>query len=201
VSPVPTRGQGRQAQDTTTIDRFGRTLNYLRVSVTDRCNLRCVYCMPPEGVRPKPREAILHSEEIARIVEAAAGIGFRTIRLTGGEPLVRRGVVGLVKRLAAIPGVDEVALTTNAILLTLARSAAPDGGSTSASTASGRNLQRITRQNVSNSVGVEAPRRLAVPLQDQRRGHSRLQRQGNRPRLTGSRLAYPVHRSDARRCI
>jgi cyclic pyranopterin phosphate synthase len=115
--PVSTWGQGRQAQDTTTIDRFGRTLNYLRVSVTDRCNLRCVYCMPPEGVRPKPREAILHSEEIARIVEAAAGIGFRTIRLTGGEPLVRRGVVGLVKRLAAIPGVDEVALTTNAILL------------------------------------------------------------------------------------
>ena len=98
-------------------DRYGRTLDYLRVSITDRCNLRCVYCMPPEGVPSKPREAILHSEEIARIVEAAAGLGFRTIRLTGGEPLVRKGVVGLVKRLSAIPGVEQVTLTTNATLL------------------------------------------------------------------------------------
>ncbi len=98
-------------------DRHGRTLDYLRISVTDRCNLRCVYCMPAEGVPYKPRDAILHSEEIARMVEAAAGIGFRTIRLTGGEPLVRRNLVGLVRRLASIPGIEDVALTTNGTLL------------------------------------------------------------------------------------
>jgi GTP 3',8-cyclase len=98
-------------------DRFGRTLNYLRVSVTDRCNLRCVYCMPSEGVSYKPRDAILHSEEIARIVEAAAEIGFHKIRLTGGEPLVRKNIVGLVRRLTAIRGVEQVSMTTNATLL------------------------------------------------------------------------------------
>ncbi len=100
-----------------TQDRYARTLDYLRISVTDRCNLRCVYCIPPEGVPYKPREAILHSEEIARLVEAAASIGFRTIRLTGGEPLVRKGMVGLVRRLATIPGIEQVAMTTNATLL------------------------------------------------------------------------------------
>jgi len=101
----------------TTQDRWGRTLDYLRISVTDRCNLRCVYCMPPEGVPAKPREAILHSEEIARVVEAAAGIGFRSIRITGGEPLLRKNIVGLVRRIATIPGIDEVTMTTNATLL------------------------------------------------------------------------------------
>ncbi len=110
-------GAARQAPDNITRDRFGRTLGYLRVSVTDRCNLRCVYCMPMEGIESKPREVILHSEEIARIVEAAANIGFRAIRITGGEPLVRKGVVGLVRRLARIPGIDEVSMTTNATLL------------------------------------------------------------------------------------
>ena len=98
-------------------DRFGRTLDYLRVSVTDRCNLRCVYCMPPAGVLPKPRDAILHSEEIARMVQAAAGIGFRTIRLTGGEPLVRKDMLGLVRRLTTIPGIEQITMTTNATLL------------------------------------------------------------------------------------
>jgi GTP 3',8-cyclase len=98
-------------------DRFGRALDQLRVSVTDRCNLCCVHCMPPGGVRSKPRQAILHSEEIARMVEAAASVGLRTIRLTGGEPLVRKGIVGLVRRVAGIPGVDQVSLATNATLL------------------------------------------------------------------------------------
>ncbi len=109
TSPLPAR--------TVIRDRFGRVVDYMRISITDRCNLRCVYCMPPAGVPAKPRDAILHSEEIARIVEAAAGIGFRTIRLTGGEPLVRKGMVGLVRRVAAIPGIEQVTLTTNATLL------------------------------------------------------------------------------------
>jgi GTP 3',8-cyclase len=100
-----------------TLDSYGRTLDYLRVSITDRCNLRCVYCMPSQGVPSKPREAILRSEEIVRMVQAAAHAGFRAIRLTGGEPLVRKGVVGLVRMVAEIPGIQEVALTTNATLL------------------------------------------------------------------------------------
>lgn len=99
------------------VDKHGRHVDYLRVSVTDRCNLRCVYCMPPEGVPWKQRDAILSLEQIAAVVDAAAGIGFRHIRLTGGEPLVRKGVVKLVRAIAATPGIEEVAMTTNGVLL------------------------------------------------------------------------------------
>jgi cyclic pyranopterin phosphate synthase len=88
----------------------------LRISVTDRCNLRCTYCMPAEVVF-KDRDELLTYEEIARVAAVAAGLGIRTIRLTGGEPLVRRDVAGLVRRLVAVPGIEEVALTTNGLLL------------------------------------------------------------------------------------
>jgi len=98
-------------------DKYGRAIDYLRVSVTDRCNLRCVYCMPLEGVPWKPRGDILSLEQIAQIVEAAAGLGFQKVRLTGGEPLVRKGIVHLVESIATIPGIEEVAMTTNATLL------------------------------------------------------------------------------------
>ncbi len=100
-----------------TTDNYGRRLDYLRVSITDRCNLRCVYCMPPEGVPPRRREDILSLEQITSVVAAAAAVGFRRVRLTGGEPLVRRGVIELVEKLAALPGIEEVAMTTNAVLL------------------------------------------------------------------------------------
>ncbi|MFQ5595318.1 MAG: GTP 3',8-cyclase MoaA [Anaerolineae bacterium] len=98
-------------------DNYGRSVDYLRVSVTDRCNLRCVYCMPPDGVPWKARHAILNLEQIAQIVEAAAGLGFRKVRLTGGEPLARKGLVDLVAAIAATPGIQEVSMTTNATLL------------------------------------------------------------------------------------
>ncbi len=98
-------------------DQFKREINYLRVSVTDRCNLRCVYCMPPEGVKPAPHGEVLTFEEIETLVRAAASIGVKKVRLTGGEPLVRRGLEGLVGRLAGIPGIDDIALTTNGIML------------------------------------------------------------------------------------
>ena len=97
-------------------DRFGRLHTDLRVSVTDRCNIRCSYCMPLD-VTFKPREEMLTFEEIARVVAVAAGLGVRSVRLTGGEPLVRRDIDDLVRRLVAIDGIDEVALTTNGILL------------------------------------------------------------------------------------
>jgi len=98
-------------------DNYGRNLDYLRVSVTDRCNLRCVYCMPPEGVPARPHDAILRLEQIAEIVAAAADLGFRKIRLTGGEPLVRKGIVELVSALTALPDIQDIAMTTNATLL------------------------------------------------------------------------------------
>ncbi|MGE5620464.1 MAG: GTP 3',8-cyclase MoaA [Sphingomonadaceae bacterium] len=98
-------------------DGFRRAINYMRISVTDRCNLRCVYCMPPEGVPWIPHSDILTFEEIERIVRATATAGMRKIRITGGEPLVRRDLVDLIARLAAIPGIEDISMTTNAMLV------------------------------------------------------------------------------------
>jgi cyclic pyranopterin phosphate synthase len=98
-------------------DSFGRRIDYLRISVTDRCNLRCMYCMPPEGVEWKTHEEILSFEEIERFAAIAAGEGISKIRLTGGEPLVRHGIVDHVRRLVATSGIESIALTTNATLL------------------------------------------------------------------------------------
>ncbi len=98
-------------------DRFNRPITYLRISVTDRCNLRCVYCMPEAGLPWIANPNILTYEEIAEIVEAAASVGVRSIRLTGGEPLVRRGLATLVARIARVPGIDDIALSTNGLLL------------------------------------------------------------------------------------
>jgi len=102
---------------TAVYDSFLRPINYLRISVTDRCNLRCVYCMPPEGIQLLPQEDILRYEEIAAIVGAAADLGISKIRITGGEPLARSGLVELIRMLAAIPGIDDISLTTNGVLL------------------------------------------------------------------------------------
>lgn len=99
------------------IDGEGRRIEYLRLSVTDRCNCRCAYCMPESGVPMLGHADILSFEELAAVARAAAELGVRKVRLTGGEPLARRGVVDLVRMVAAVPGVDEVAMTTNATLL------------------------------------------------------------------------------------
>jgi cyclic pyranopterin phosphate synthase len=98
-------------------DSFGRVIDYLRISVTDRCNLRCVYCMPPQGIALKTHDEILRYEEIERLVRAAAALGFRKVRLTGGEPLVRPNIEHLVEMIAAVPGIEDVSMTTNAVLL------------------------------------------------------------------------------------
>lgn len=99
------------------VDSFGRSITYLRISLTDRCNLRCVYCMPPGGLDWTPQSDVLSNDEIIRVVQAAAALGMTTIRLTGGEPLVRSGIVDLVYQIAAIPGIEDIGLTTNAVLL------------------------------------------------------------------------------------
>lgn len=98
-------------------DRYNRHISYLRISVTDRCNLRCRYCMPEEGIQLLRHEDILTFEEIAGVVKTAAGMGINKIRITGGEPLVRKGITDLVGMLASIAGIRDLALTTNGILL------------------------------------------------------------------------------------
>lgn len=98
-------------------DRFGREINYLRISVIDHCNLRCVYCMPLRGLSFVPSPELLTAEEIETVARAAVQVGFRKLRLTGGEPTLRPDIVDIVARVAATPGVEDVAMTTNAILL------------------------------------------------------------------------------------
>lgn len=99
------------------IDTFGRQINYLRLSVTDRCNLRCRYCMPAAGLPRMAHEDMLSYEELVRVATAAVSLGIRKIRVTGGEPMVRRGVVPFLRRLGEIPGLKELVLTTNGLLL------------------------------------------------------------------------------------
>lgn len=98
-------------------DTFKREITYLRISLTDLCNLRCVYCMPPEGVKKQEHRQILSLEEVAEIAYEAVCMGVKKIRLTGGEPLVRRGMLSLCRELKQIPGLQELALTTNGLLL------------------------------------------------------------------------------------
>jgi cyclic pyranopterin phosphate synthase len=99
------------------IDGFGRRIEYLRVSVTDKCNLRCVYCMPEEGLSWLRKEQLLSYEEIVEVIATMAPLGLRRVRITGGEPLVRRDLPDLVRLIAAVPGIEDLSLSTNAVLL------------------------------------------------------------------------------------
>jgi cyclic pyranopterin phosphate synthase len=99
------------------VDKFGRIHDNLRISVTDRCNIRCFYCMPEEGVKFFPREDVLSFEEIEAFVRASVPLGITKLRITGGEPLVRRDLPELIRKLIAIPGIRDIALTTNGVLL------------------------------------------------------------------------------------
>jgi len=98
-------------------DVFGRKIDYLRISITDRCNLRCIYCMAPEGLRPFKHKDILNYEEIVRIVKIATSLGVKKIRITGGEPLARKNITYLISTLRAIDGIENISLTTNGVLL------------------------------------------------------------------------------------
>jgi cyclic pyranopterin phosphate synthase len=99
------------------LDSFNRRINYLRISLTDRCNLRCIYCMPEQGVPKLIHNDILTFEELERVARLSVGLGIEKIRLTGGEPLVRKNIVDLIKALREIPGIRDISLTTNGILL------------------------------------------------------------------------------------
>jgi GTP 3',8-cyclase len=110
------------------VDNFGRVHRDLRISVTDRCNIRCFYCMPAGAVQFKPRSELLTFEEIERFARVVADMGVNKLRLTGGEPLVRHGLPRLVAKLAAVPGIDDIAVTTNGILLSAQAQALRDAG-------------------------------------------------------------------------
>ena len=99
------------------IDRLGRNITYLRISVTELCNLRCRYCMPAEGVCKKSHADMLTEDEMIQAVEAAASLGITKLRITGGEPLVKKNIVSICRRAAAVPGIREVCVTTNGLLL------------------------------------------------------------------------------------
>ncbi|MEA3345258.1 MAG: GTP 3',8-cyclase MoaA, partial [Chloroflexota bacterium] len=153
------------------IDRYGRAITYLRISVTDRCNLRCVYCMPAEGIHLRSHEEILRYEEIVRIVRVAVGMGIRFVRLTGGEPLVRKELVKLVRMLRAIPGLEELSMTTNGTLLADHAQALAEAGldrvNISLDSLRPERFHRITRLgNLSDVLkGIEAAERAGlVPL-------------------------------------
>jgi GTP 3',8-cyclase len=99
------------------LDKFNREINYLRISLTEKCNLRCIYCMPEEGIPLKAHKEILRYEQIEQIVKEAAKLGINKVRLTGGEPLIKKDIEILIEKLAAIPEIKELSLTTNGVLL------------------------------------------------------------------------------------
>ena len=146
------------------LDRQRRRIDYLRISVTDRCNLRCTYCLPEEGVATVPRAGLLSFEEIVALVGCFARLGVRRLRLTGGEPTVRRDLPELVRMLRRLPGIDDLALSTNAVLLAeLAaplRSAGVDRLNISVDTLDEARFARITRGGRLERVleGIEAAR-------------------------------------------
>ncbi len=137
-------------------DSFGREIDYLRISVTDRCNLRCVYCMPEEGVEPISHADVLSYEETVRLVRIFAELGIKDVRLTGGEPLVRRGIESLVSEIKAMPGIETVSITTNGILLPEKLPAFIEGGldavNISLDTLVPEKFDRITRRTGLSAV-------------------------------------------------
>src|SRR6202167_5333383 len=126
--PSESHEPARSSPDVSLADQFGRPLRSLRISVTDRCNLRCNYCMPQEEYVWLPREELLTFEEIARLVEVFTSLGVEDVRLTGGEPLLRRDLPALVRMLAANPRIRDLALTTNGVLLSDQAGALLDAG-------------------------------------------------------------------------
>ena len=148
------------------LDSFGRKHDNLRISVTDRCNIRCFYCMPEENVKFEPREHVLTFEEIERFARIAAGLGVRKLRLTGGEPLLRKGLATLIQKLIAIPGIEDLALTPNGVLLAAQAQELYDAGlrriNVHLDTLDRERFKQITRRDEIDRVldGIEACRRI-----------------------------------------
>jgi cyclic pyranopterin phosphate synthase len=151
-------------------DSYNRGIDYLRISVTDKCNLRCTYCMPEEGVPARRHEEFLSHERIAEVVAAGVKLGLTKIRLTGGEPLVKRGIVDLVALVRAVPGVRHLAMTTNGTLLpqlaSPLRRSGLDSLNVSLDTLDAERYRRITRRGDIAEVlaGIRAALREGFPL-------------------------------------
>jgi GTP 3',8-cyclase len=147
---------------TTLRDQFGRSIEYLRISVTDRCNFRCMYCMPVEGLQWLPRKDLLSYEEITEVVRQLAPLGLRRLRLTGGEPTIRPDLVELVKMLKDIPGIEDIALSTNGVklpeLAAPLRAAGLDRVNMSADSLQPDRIAKIARRNLGFDpvIGAEA---------------------------------------------
>jgi len=148
------------------IDTFDRVHDNLRISVTDRCNIRCFYCMPETGVKFQPREQLLTFEEIERFVRVAVTLGVRKLRVTGGEPLLRKDLAKLIRKLSAIEGIDDLALTTNGVLLTEQAQELYDAGlrriNVHLDTLDRERFKQITRRDDFDRVlaGIETCRRM-----------------------------------------
>ena len=161
-------------------DACGRRVHYLRISVTDRCNLRCVYCMPADGVLPVPHARILSFEAMAAVARVAATLGFDKVRVTGGEPLVRRGVLDFISMLATIRGLTTLAMTTNGTLLAPVAAELKRRGLTSvnvsldtldperyrALTRGGRVADAVAGVRAARAVGLPVKLNVVVPLED-----------------------------------
>jgi len=149
-------------------DKFNRKINYLRISVTDRCNLRCNYCMPPEGIELLSHEDILSFDEIVGMTKIAVSMGVNKVRITGGEPLVRKGIVNLVKMIAEIEGVDDFGMTTNGILLEKFAQELAQAGlqriNISLDTMNPERYRQITRNGTLDDVlrGIDAARKAGL---------------------------------------
>ena len=149
-------------------DPFGRVINYLRISLTDRCNMRCVYCMPETGLSWAPSSELLSDDQIVHIVDKAVGLGIQKIRLTGGEPLVRPGILTLIRRIAAIQGIQDLSLTTNAYSLENMAASLVEAGlkrvNISLDTLDKDKFKRITRQGEFEHVwrGILAAERVGL---------------------------------------
>ena len=151
------------------LDRYGRVINYLRISVTDRCNLRCCYCMP-EGVQDVGMKNILTFEEIWEIVRTGVSLGITHIRITGGEPLVRKGCVDLIRGIGEIPGVETITMTTNGVLLgnygKQLKEAGVDGVNISLDTLDPEEFYKITGKRELQEVlaGIRAAKTAGLPV-------------------------------------
>lgn len=163
----PPGAEALEAMTEPTHDSYGRRVRYLRISLTDACNLRCVYCMP-EQMQFRPRQELMSDEEIIFLVNVAASLGVDKIRLTGGEPTIRPGVVDLVRQIASIPGIKDVAMTTNALLLDELAQPLADAGldrvNISIDTISPERFRRITRWGDVEDVwrGIRAAERAGL---------------------------------------
>ena len=155
-------------QDPGITDQHGRSFNYLRIAVNEKCNLRCIYCMPEKGISFEPQDKLLTRKEVIRVIQVVAKLGVNKIRFTGGEPLIRKDLVELVSGAAETPGIDSINLTTNGILLANSAKSLKDGGLTgvnvSIDTLEKEKYTEITRRDYIDQAckGLEAAKRVGI---------------------------------------